>query len=162
MIETVEDVERFVGACRYPPVGYRSFGPFRSMMVEGGPREGFEARCNAGLLAIAMIETLKALENVEAIARVPHLSGLYIGPSDLGAVLGTGAYAIPADPRVYQAFDRVVAAAKAAGIPAGVHCGDAAMARAMLERGFAFVTVATDLVLLSQAARAWLDAVKKG
>lgn len=162
MIETVEDVERFVGACRYPPTGYRSFGPFRAMMVDGGPREGFEARCNSGQLAIAMIETLRALENVEAIARVPHLSGLYIGPSDLGAVLGTGAHAIPADPKVYQAFDRVVAAAKAAGIPAGVHCGDVAMARAMLERGFAFVTVATDLVLLSQAARAGLDAVKKG
>lgn len=161
MIETVADVERFVGACRYPPVGYRSFGPFRAMMADGGPREGFEARCNEGMLTIAMIETAKALENVEAIARVPHLSGIYIGPSDLGSVLGCGAMAVPVDPKVHAAFDRVVAAANAAGIPAGVHCGDVAMSRAMLARGFRFVTLSTDLMMVSAAAKAGLEAVRK-
>lgn len=160
MIETVADVERFVGACRYQPEGYRSFGPFRSMMVDGGPRDGFEARSNADQMAIAMIETMTALDAVEQIARVPNLSGLYVGPSDLGAVLGTGAHAIPTDPKVYQAFDRVVAAAKAAGIPAGVHCGDSAMAKAMLARGFAFVTVSTELSLLAQAAKAGVAALR--
>jgi len=162
MVETPEEVARFVGACRYPPAGYRSWGPFRAFLADQAPRAGYEGAANAATLAIAMIETAKGLDAVEAIAAVPHLSALYIGPNDLGAALGVGAQPIPEHPKMLAALERVLAAASAAGIVAGIHCATPEMARDMLGQGFRFVTLSADAGFLEVGARAGLAAIKEG
>lgn len=145
-IDTPADCEKFVGACHYPPAGYRSFGPKRGLLY-GGP--DYVTHANDTILTIVQIETRKGLENLDAIAAVPGLDMLYVGPSDLGLALGREARQNQTDPVVLEAIDRILAAAKAAGLHAGMHCTNAEYARQMIARGFDFVTVTSDEVLLS-------------
>jgi 4-hydroxy-2-oxoheptanedioate aldolase len=104
---------------------------------------------NDVVITLAMIETREALDNVEAIAATPNLTGLYIGPSDLAQSLG---YPIQMDPTgadVMAAIERILAAAKAAGVKAGMHCMMSDYARAMAKKGFDFVTLGNDFRMLS-------------
>ena len=155
-IETVEECERFVGACHYPPDGYRSFGPKRGLLYGG---KDYVHHANATLLAIIQIETLQGLQRVDEIAQVPGLDMLYVGPSDLGLALGREARQNQTDPVVMQAVDKILGAAKKAGLKAGMHCTSADYAREMIAKGFDFVTVISDenLLALGAAERAKLD-----
>lgn len=158
MISTVAQCEAFVGACRYPPGGYRSFGPIRAALVYGAD---YAAHANNEVLTLAMIETAEGLENVEAIARVPGLDGIYIGPADLSLGLGGEPRMDSDDPRLMAAFDRIQAAAKAAGIHVGLHTGSVDYARKMIARGFHLVTVGSDLRYLAAGRHEAAD-LRKG
>jgi 4-hydroxy-2-oxoheptanedioate aldolase len=148
-VESVAECESFVGACRYPPQGYRSFGPKRGLLY-GGP--DYVLHANDTVLAIIQIETRKGLENVDAIAAVPGLDMLYVGPSDLGLALGREARQNQTDPVVLEAIDKILAAAKRAGLKAGMHCTSAEYAGQMIARGFDLVTVISDENLLARGA----------
>lgn len=160
MIDRQDDVERFVAACLYPPRGQRSWGPFRALPASGLTRTAFEAEANDRVAAIAMVETAGALDEVAAIAAVPGLTALYVGPNDLSAALGLGYEPVPKHPRLLAALERVLAAAAGAGVKAGIHCADAAMARAMLATGFGFATIGTDAGLLAGALADTLAAAR--
>jgi 4-hydroxy-2-oxoheptanedioate aldolase len=148
-IDSVEECQRFVGACHYPPDGYRSFGPKRGLLY-GGP--DYVHHANKTILAMIQIETAKGLQNVDDIARVPGLDMLYVGPSDLGLALGREARQNQTDPVVMEAVDKILKSAKRAGIKAGMHCTSADYAKAMIEKGFDFVTVISDENLLARGA----------
>jgi 4-hydroxy-2-oxoheptanedioate aldolase len=149
-VETVEDATRFVGACRYAPLGYRSVGPKRGLLY-GGP--DYIERANETVLAIAQIESAAGLENAAAIAAVPGLDMLYVGPADLGIALGRPPRQNTDDPVVMAAVDRILAAAKGAGRFAGMHCAGADYALAMVGKGFDLVTVISDEGLLAQGRK---------
>ena len=132
MINNPADAEALMRACHYAPRGQRSVGPTRAMMVYG---PSYIQDANRHVVTLAMIETREALDNVDAIARTPDLSGLYIGPSDLAQSLG---YPIQLDPTgadTMAAVERILQAAKAAGIKAGMHCMMPDYARAMVAQG---------------------------
>ena len=148
-VDSVEECQRFVGACRYPPEGYRSYGPKRGLLYGGAD---YIHHANQTVLAIIQIETLKGLERVDEIAQVPGLDMLYVGPSDLGLALGREARQNQTDPVVMQAVDHILSAAKKAGLRAGMHGTSAEYARQMIEKGFDFVTVISDENLLARGA----------
>lgn len=150
-IETVEECQRFVGACRYAPMGYRSVGPRRAMLYAGAD---YMAHANDMVLAIAQIETARGLANVRGIAAVKGLDMLYVGPSDLGLSLGRLPKADQTDPVVVEAIDAILLCAKEAGLRAGIYCRSVAYARDMAARGFDLVTVISDEGLLSAGAEA--------
>jgi 4-hydroxy-2-oxoheptanedioate aldolase len=154
MVNSRADAERLVGACRYAPQGYRSFGPARTQLVAG---PDYVARAHELVVVLAMIETVEALENVEEIAATPGLDGLYIGPSDLSLALGLPPHQDSRDPAMLAAQDRVLAAAERNGIVAGIHNASGSYAREMAARGFRLVTVANDSRLLGTAAKKALD-----
>ena len=85
MINSRSDVEKLVGAMRYPPKGQRSFGPIRAFLCAGAD---YPQHANGAMLAFAMIETRQALENLDDILSVDGLDAVYIGPSDLSLALG--------------------------------------------------------------------------
>ena len=85
MVNSAEEARRFVGACRYPPKGYRSFGPTRVSFYAGSD---YAQHANDTVIALAMIETAQAIENLDAILDTPGLDGVYIGPADLSQSLG--------------------------------------------------------------------------
>lgn len=149
-VDTPEDAARFVGACRYPPAGYRSVGPARAALYAGAD---YIVHANDTLLSIVQIESAKALKSVDAIAAVPGLDMLYIGPSDLGLSLGREPRPDQVDPVVMEAIDRTLAAAKRAKLRSGIFCITVAYAKAMIEKGFDLVTVTSDSGLLSAGAR---------
>lgn len=145
-IDTPEDCARFVGACHYPPAGYRSFGPKRGLLYGG---DDYVLHANETILTIVQIESRLGLDNLDAIAAVPGLDMLYVGPSDLGLALGRQARQNQTDPVVMAAVDRILATAKSRNLRAGMHCAGADYARAMVEKGFDFVTVTSDELLLA-------------
>ena len=148
LVSSRAEAERAVEACRYPPVGTRSYGPSRAELVVGSsaPEE-----LAAAALCFVMIETRGGLEQVEEIAATPGLDGLYIGPSDLSLAIGL----TPGrgGPELEQAIARVLEAAHAHGLIAGMHCANGAAARDRAQQGFEVVTVAVDASLFSASIR---------
>lgn len=152
MIDTRAQCEAFVASVRYPPQGERSFGPARGLLY-GGP--DYPAAANATILSWAMIETKQALDNVEEIAGVEGLSGVYIGPSDLSMTL-EGAVASPLSRTVVAEIGRVIAVARANSLRVGIFCPDTGFAKEMIEAGCDLVTVMNDAGLLRKATGALL------
>jgi 4-hydroxy-2-oxoheptanedioate aldolase len=146
MIETAAQCEKFVGACRYAPAGYRSYGPRRAAIYGG---EDYADYANDTVLAIAQIETRKGLENIAAIAAVPGLDMIFMGPNDMRLTMGMKPNPRLEEPEILAVCDRVVAAARQAGIRSGMFCSNIPDAKAMIDRGFDHVTAILDDVLLS-------------
>jgi 4-hydroxy-2-oxoheptanedioate aldolase len=141
MINDAAECAAFVQACRYPPDGYRSSGPTRAIVYGG---HDYLAKANGEILTFAMVETAAGLANVEAIVATPGLDGVYIGPSDLSLGLGGPPGQDSDAPMLMAAFDKILAACKAAGVRAGVHTASVAYSQKMIARGFDLVTVGTD------------------
>ena len=85
MINNRAEAEKFVGSCRYAPLGYRSSGPIRASLYGGAD---YHAKANDIVVAFGMIETQEALDNLDAILSTPGLDAIYVGPSDLSISLG--------------------------------------------------------------------------
>jgi 4-hydroxy-2-oxoheptanedioate aldolase len=154
MINDAAECAAFVQACRYPPDGYRSFGPTRAGVVNG---PDYYPGANRELLTLAMIETADGLANLEAIVATPGLDGVYIGPSDLSLALGGQPRQDSDDPTLMAAFDQILAACKAAGVKACVHTASPGYAQAMIDRGFDLVTIMGDVRYLMSGRRDMTD-----
>lgn len=159
MINTRSECERFVGACRYAPRGYRSFGPTRARVTYGND---YEQRAADDVLTFAMVETAEALDNLEAIVSVPGLTGVYVGPADLSLSMGSPERSDPTMPEVVAALDAIRDACARRGIVAGIHCASTEYAAQMIAKGYRLVTIASDGNLLAAAARAAVQAVRSG
>ncbi len=149
MVNSSADCEAFVGACRFAPTGYRSWGPVRGL-IYGGP--DYFQHANDTVLAIAMIETDQAMANLDEILSTKGLDAIYVGPNDLAVSLGYEPQYTPKDPEVGEAIDTILAAALRHGIVPGIHCGSADMAAEMTAKGFQLVTLTSDTRLLVDAA----------
>lgn len=148
MINTAEDAQRFVGACQYHPAGYRSTGPTRAGLIY----PDYFPQANKTIVSLAMIETVQAVSNADAICATPGLSGIYVGPSDLAVSMGKSPGMDSTDPEVVANIDKALAAAKKAGIKAGIHCMAPSYLRKMVEKGFDFVTLSSDVRMFVSAA----------
>lgn len=154
MINTAAEAAAFVSYLRYPPLGSRSFGPTRAAFALG---DGIAAEANDQVVALAMIETKEAMENLDAIAATPGLDGLYIGPADLTFALHQGRLAPGFDreePEMIEAIRHILAVAKANGKRAALHCGTPEYAARAIGWGFDLCTVSGDSRLLAGAAAA--------
>ncbi|NBB83275.1 MAG: 2,4-dihydroxyhept-2-ene-1,7-dioic acid aldolase [Alphaproteobacteria bacterium] len=154
MVNTADQAAALVEAVRYPPHGSRSFGPTRANYSAGA---NYAAEANDEIVALAMVETAEAVANVEAICATPGLDGIYIGPADL--TLGVTQGRLPAgfdreEPEMIETIRHVLAAAKAAGVRAGLHCGTPEYAARAVGWGFDMVTISGDARLLAGAAGA--------
>ena len=151
MVNTAEDARQFVAACRYGPAGKRSFGPNRAAAF-GTADAPYHTFANDEVLAIPMIETVEALENLDAILDVPGVNGCYVGPSDLSLSMGLDARFDREEPAFISTLDKIAKATAARGQFAGIHCLSAGYARKMVDRGFLFTTVASDAYFMAKGA----------
>jgi 4-hydroxy-2-oxoheptanedioate aldolase len=154
MINTPAQAAEFVSYLRYPPLGQRSFGPTRASYAVGA---NYAAEANEELLAFAMVETTEAMENLAAIAAIPGLDGIYVGPADLTFSLHQGRLAPAFDreePEMIAVLQTIVAACNKAGKFAALHCGSAEYAARAIAWGFHMTTVSGDARLLAAAAQA--------
>ena len=157
MIDDVASAERFVSACRYPPRGRRSFGPTRGLLY-GGP--DYFDHANEEILTLGMIETPQGLANLDAIAAVEGLDGLFVGPSDLSLALG-----LPPAPDwtrdpLAGAIDKILAAARKHGKMAGIFCGSIEFAKAMQEKGFDLINISNDAMMLRTTGAGFVKALR--
>lgn len=149
LVNSVEEAKRLADATWYPPKGRRSFGPSLAAMRSGG--RPYEASFE-DVSVFAMIETAEALEAVEQIAAVDGVTGLYVGPNDLALALGLGPGSDRDEPRMLDAFRRIVDAVGAAGKTAGIYCTSSAYAARMAAFGFGMVTAGSDTRCMTDAA----------
>ncbi|MFN8498182.1 MAG: aldolase/citrate lyase family protein [Anaerolineae bacterium] len=157
MVNSRAEAEAFVGACRYQPQGYRSHGPTRARLYAGAD---YVEHANNTVIAMPMIETAQAVENIDEILSVEGVDALYIGPADLSMSYGYPPRTDLTDPFLVDKIDRILAAAKRHNVVAGIHCGSPAYARQMIEKGFQFIAILSDGGLLANAARAAVEATK--
>jgi 4-hydroxy-2-oxoheptanedioate aldolase len=150
MINNADDAHRLVQYTHYAPMGTRSFGPVRALLYGGSD---YPVEANRTIVTFAMIETAKALDNLDSILSVEGLDAIYIGPSDLSLALGCKPTFDDVEPPVAQAIDHILARAKAHGLVAGIHNGTPEAALARAAKGFQFVTVASDARLMAAGAQ---------
>lgn len=157
MINRRAEAEAFVAACRYPPVGSRSFGPIRATIYGGAD---YPQHANAEVLTLAMIETEEAVANLEAILAVEGLDGVYVGPADLANSLGVAPGFDPEDETVMAAIRTIVHSTRQRGKIAGIHCGSPAYIERMWSLGFDYATLLSDARFMAMKAAELLSELK--
>jgi 2-keto-3-deoxy-L-rhamnonate aldolase RhmA len=140
MINTRAEAEAVVRACRYFPLGNRSNAGMRGEWGEFKNYREYLDTVNDGLVIAPMIETNESLKNLDAIASVPGVDVLLIGPSDLSIELG-----VPLDyscDTYLRALDNIAATAAKHGIAAGMYFIPPEMeANFFVGKGFRFFTM---------------------
>jgi 4-hydroxy-2-oxoheptanedioate aldolase len=159
MVSSAAEAKALADACMYPPLGKRSNGPIRAAMY--GEASSYQATANDEILVIPMIETQAGIDNIDEILSVPGISGIYIGPSDMGLALGMIPTLDREEPVIMEIYDRLLDSCKRHGKFAGLHNGTAAYAARMIQRGFRFTTIANDSGLMARAAREAVQATRK-
>lgn len=160
VVETAEQAAELVRAMRYPPRGIRGVGSALARSSRWNQIDGYLHKADAEMCLLVQVETRIGLENLNAIAAVEGVDGVFFGPADLSASLGY--LGQPGHAEVQQAISDGIAAVCAAGKAAGVLTADENLARRYLEAGALFVAVGVDTTLLVRAARDLATRFKSG
>ena len=158
MVQDGAEAAAAAAATRYPPLGERSWGPLAA--YRGEPTTPPDV-ANAGVSCAVMVETSRALANLDDIASTPGVDMVFVGPFDLAIALGTDVAGLLADHSEGNALDSVVAACRRTDTRAGVFAGSVETAVALIDRGFATVAVAVDTQLVSAAGTALVEAARR-
>jgi len=150
-VQNASEAAAAVRATRYPPEGTRGFAS-ASRATGYGRIPDYWQQAAQEICVLVQVETTAALGEIEAIAAVDGVDGIFIGPGDLSASMGH--LGQPGHPDVRAAIDNALLRIQAAGRPAGFLTGDEALASHVIQRGAQFVAVGADLVLLARAADA--------
>jgi 4-hydroxy-2-oxoheptanedioate aldolase len=158
MVSNKKEAENFVQACMYPPNGYRSFGPIRGLIYGG---YDYVKHADNEILKLAMIETKEALEKLDEIMSVKGVDGIYIGPADLSLALNEEpGFDRPENTKAYTEILRILEHAKKNNIFAGIHNGTPEYAKKMIDKGFNFVTISSDLREMSIGSKKNIEKIK--
>lgn len=156
-VETVEEAERAVEACIYPPHGRRGVAGYRAADY-GANLETYMESANEEILSIVQIESKTGVQNAEDIAAVEGVDALFIGPADLSASLG--AFGEYSSGTVRDAVDRIVAAADTTDCPVGTLATSRKEIELRDEWGVDYLAMGPDLALLAESASDYLDAYR--
>ncbi len=158
MVSNRNEAERFVQACKYPPDGYRSYGPVRGLIYGGSD---YAKHADQEVLKLAMIETKEALDKLDEILDTPNLDGIYIGPADLSLAVGEEpGFDKPENTKVFNEINRILESAKKRNLIAGIHNGSVEYAQKMITKGFNLVTIGADQRFMSSGAKAVIEKIK--
>jgi 4-hydroxy-2-oxoheptanedioate aldolase len=150
-VQNVEEARRAVASTRYPPQGVRGVA-VAARASRYGRVPGYLTKANSEICVLVQVETREAMKEIEAIAKVDGVDGVFIGPSDLAASLGH--LGNPQHPEVQAAIHDAVKRLKAVGKPAGILTGNEDEARRYIEWGYLFVAVGADIGVLAKNADA--------
>lgn len=159
MVETAEQAAELVAATRYPPHGERGVGHVLARASRWGQVKDYLARADDEICLMLQVESQQALDNLEAIAAVEGVDGVFIGPADLSASMGHLGNA--GHPDVEAAISDAIDKIRAAGKAAGIVTVDEQAARGYLAAGCTFVGVGIDALLYANALRGLADRFKR-
>jgi 4-hydroxy-2-oxoheptanedioate aldolase len=152
MVHTPEDARAAADACRFPPVGTRSWGWGRA----GRYGDDYPDRINEEFFLAVQLESIQAVENAEAIMATPGVDGCWAGPGDLALSMGIDPRNAPNDDRHARALERVVEACRNTGKIPGLSCNDPEEMVRRAAQGFQFLTGSGDLPFILSGAAAGL------
>jgi len=149
IVETAEQAANLVRATRYPPDGVRGVGSALARASRWNRIGSYLAEADQQICLIVQVETRRGIENLEAIAAVPGVDAVFLGPADLSAALGYRGR--PDHPQVQSVMQQAVARILASGKAAGTLLSDETLARRYIDLGCSFVAVGVDTSLLARA-----------
>ena len=159
-VETIDEVKKIVEYGKYFPVGKRGFfyGRGAGYGYESfvGSIEEYFQFCNTNTMLIPQCETKGCLENIEEIAKINGVDGIFVGPYDLSIGLGK-----PGDfenPEFKEGIERILKACKEAKKFAFIYTGNAETGSNYLSEGFDGVAVSFDAAVYIEAYK---DILKK-
>jgi 4-hydroxy-2-oxoheptanedioate aldolase len=158
MVNSREEAELAVKACKYPPEGFRSVGGVRPRLY-GGP--DYVERANQEIVVIVQVEHVEAVKHARDILSVPGIDAYFVGPNDLCMSLGLPPSLEPDVPAFWEALEEVQRTARDAGVAAGIHVATAERANRMLEAGYRFISIASDAAFMATAASSALKQVRE-
>jgi 4-hydroxy-2-oxoheptanedioate aldolase len=150
MVDTPEQARAAAAACRFPPLGTRSWGWGRA----GRHGDDYAARIDDEVFVAVQIESAAAVEQAEAILATPGVDGCWIGPADLALSLGIHPGEANTDPRHQRAIERVLEACRNTGKIPGFASWSPEEALLRARQGFRFLTAGSDLEFMLDGARA--------
>ncbi len=156
-VHTVEQAEQIINQCKYSPVGNRGVGIGRAHTY-GLTFEHTIKHANNETAVILQAESRAAIDNIEAIASLPGLDAILIGPYDLSASLGR--IGEVDHPEVQQAINHVADVCKAAGVKLGYFGVNANAVKPAIENGFTLITVGVDTLFVIKSATETLAELK--
>lgn len=148
-VQNRKEAEAAVAAMRYPPSGIRGFAGM-TRATRYGRIKDYATRACEELCLLVQVETKIALGEIEAIATVNGVDGVFIGPADLAASMGFPGN--PGHPDVVSAIEDAIARIRKTGKPAGILSLDPAFVRRCMELGTVFTAVDVDLAILIRNA----------
>ena len=156
MVNNAEDARNIVQNLRFAPLGRRSYGGRRVIDIDG--REYYKER---ELMLVAQIETLEALDNVEAIANTEGVDVLFFGPDDMKVQLGIGINT-PAseDAQLRAAMEKTVKVARDAGKYAGTVAPSPESLRMCVELGYQLIVCGGDVFFIRMGSTQLLEQVQ--
>jgi 4-hydroxy-2-oxoheptanedioate aldolase len=156
MINTVDDAKRLVDVAKFPPMASRSMGPKGALELWQMWPQDYLSQSNELTTLLPMIETRRALDNLDGILAVDGIGGVFVGPFDLSINLSGGKVGGANDPDVKATLPEIVAAAKKAGKLAGIYATGAEEANRFAGLGFNLVSAIGDAGLITIAAKSVL------
>jgi 4-hydroxy-2-oxoheptanedioate aldolase len=148
-VQTDAEARQAVAATRYPPRGVRGFaGATRASRF--GRVKDYHTRCEEEICVLVQVETRLAVRNLEAIAAVEGVDGVFIGPGDLSTDLGHVGNL--GHPEVQAVIEEAIGRVKAAGNIPGILIADETLARRYIELGCLFTAVGADIGILARGA----------
>lgn len=148
-----------VAALRYPPEGNRGFGPTMAAARWGLSAMDYARVANQEILAILLIEDIRAVENIEEIVSVRGVDVVFVGLFDLSGSMGLLGQVT--HPQVEAAAQKVLAAAKRAKVAAGTIASTPEEINRRIAEGFQFIAVGSDARLLTGAASELIRQIKR-
>ncbi len=144
-VQNAEEARLAAAAVTYPPEGLRGVaGSVRANRFGAIP--DYFNRARDEICLIVQIETREAMDNLEEIAAIPGIDGIFIGPADLAASLGHPGN--PGHREVRAAISEAIGRVRAAGKPAGFLSPDEDLMALALEAGCVFAAIDVDIVAL--------------
>jgi 4-hydroxy-2-oxoheptanedioate aldolase len=160
MVNTPEQAREVVRLSKYAPMGERGLAFYKGNMdfnMDADPRAYMKESNEKGFILV-QCETVRGLENIDAIAAVQGVDGIFFGPLDFSGDMGLfGDYQ---NPSFKEAAAKVIKAARAAGKIAAAFVGDMAQAGDRLSDGANFLTYGTESAMLYQAAKGALREIQ--
>ncbi len=148
-VQTPAEAKRAVEATRYPPAGIRGVTATGRASKYGRVTD-YLKKANEEICLLVQVETRTAMDQLEAIANVEGIDGVFIGPADLAASFGH--IGNPAQPDVQKAIQDMGQRLKKIGKSAGILTANEDEARRYIEWGYNFVAVGADLGILAKGA----------
>lgn len=148
-VQNAQEAQAAVDAMRYAPSGIRGMGG-STRASNFGRDTRYIADAQQELCLLVQVETKEALDQIEAIAALDGVDGIFIGPADLSASMGYPGQ--PRHPEVDAAINDAIRRIRKAGKAPGILMVDETRARECLALGAQFVAVSMDLILLRTAA----------
>jgi 4-hydroxy-2-oxoheptanedioate aldolase len=160
MIDTVEQAETVIAACKYPPIGNRSLGGSHHALNFDATASDYFAKANDEILVILQTESPRGIANADAIYSLPGVDAIFVGPVDLRAQMRGPDGADPSDEEFERALAEIIDMGRHCGTPTGMHVMDPESALRRAAQGMQFIAIGSELRFMGDRAIQVLDRVK--